>query len=220
MFLHLPPFIPKHELGFSPIPNSSSSSCSYLEMSQFEGSLFGGIRNSAGGHGSNGDNVNNGGVSDGAPLPPKQRGSESGCNFFQWCPNDIDDIDLGAQYACPSLGGSIEYPYPRRGRTGRPPTKSDSNSESRLNFVMSLDIYVPRDEQFIHLKLSYFLANALKSIAQVVKPELESLFDNTPKEFDSFEDVFKLYEGRIKVSESILKNIRDKIPAEMLTETL
>ena len=96
----------------------------------------------------------------------------------------------------------------------------DSNSESRLNFVMSLDIYVPRDEQFIHLKLSYFLANALKSIAQVVKPELESLFDNTPKEFDSFEDVFKLYEGRIKVSESILKNIRDKIPAEMLTETL
>ena len=85
---------------------------------------------------------------------------------------------------------------------------------------MSLDIYVPRDEKFGHLKLSDFLANALKSIAQIVKPELESLFDSIPEEFDSFEDVFKLYEGGIKVPESILKNIRDKIPAEMLKEIL
>ena len=96
----------------------------------------------------------------------------------------------------------------------------DANSESRLNFAMSLDIYVPRDEKFGHLKLSDFLANALKSIAQIVKPELESLFDSIPEEFDSFEDVFKLYEGGIKVPESILKNIRDKIPAEMLKEIL
>ncbi|KAL5135975.1 putative linoleate 9S-lipoxygenase 5 [Glycine soja] len=134
--------------------------------------------------------------------------------------NDLGDPDKGAQYARPVLGGSIEYPYPRRGRTGRPPTKSDANSESRLNFAMSLDIYVPRDEKFGHLKLSDFLANALKSIAQIVKPELESLFDSIPEEFDSFEDVFKLYEGGIKVPESILKNIRDKIPAEMLKEIL
>ena len=70
------------------------------------------------------------------------------------------------------------------------------------------------------MKLSYFLANALKSIAQVVKPKLELLFGNTPEDFDSFEDVFKLYEDGIKVPESILKNIRDKIPVEMLKEIL
>jgi len=85
---------------------------------------------------------------------------------------------------------------------------------------MSLDIYVPRDERFGHLKLSDFLASAVKSIVQVLKPELESLFDSTPHEFDSFEDVFKLYEGGIKVPEGILKNVRDKIPAELLKEIL
>ncbi|TKY52225.1 linoleate 9S-lipoxygenase 5 [Spatholobus suberectus] len=132
--------------------------------------------------------------------------------------NDLGNPDKGPQHARPVLGGSKEYPYPRRGRTGRPPAKSDPNSESRLNLARSLDIYVPRDERFGHLKLADFLAYALKSIVQVLKPELESLFDSTPNEFDSFEDVLKLYEGGIEVPEGMLKEVRDNIPAEMLKE--
>ena len=97
---------------------------------------------------------------------------------------------------------------------------TDPNVEGRLNPLMSLNIYVPRDERFGHLKMSDFLAYALKSVAQVLKPELESLFDKTPSEFDSFEDILKLYEGGINVPEDILKNIREKIPAEMLKEIL
>ncbi|CAK8544657.1 unnamed protein product [Lathyrus sativus] len=134
--------------------------------------------------------------------------------------NDLADPDKGSEYVRPVLGGSSEYPYPRRGRTSRPPTKSDANSESRLKLAMSLDIYVPRDERFGHIKLADFLAYALKAIAQVIQPELESLFDKTPNEFDTFEDVLKLYEGGIKVPEGVLKGIRDKIPAEMLKEIL
>ena len=83
---------------------------------------------------------------------------------------------------------------------------------------MSLNIYVPRDERFGHLKLSDFLAYALKAVGQFLKPELESLFDSTPSEFDSFKDVLKLYEGGIKLPDGLLKDIRDNIPAEMLKE--
>ncbi|CAL0311226.1 unnamed protein product [Lupinus luteus] len=134
--------------------------------------------------------------------------------------NDLSDPDKGSKYVRPILGGSTQYPYPRRGRTGRKPSESDVNTESRLNLVKSLDIYVPRDERFGHLKLSDFLAYALKSIVQVLKPEFESLFDSTIDEFDSFEDVLKLYEGGIKLPDGILKDIRDQVPAEFLKEIL
>ncbi|KAI4301786.1 hypothetical protein L6164_035032 [Bauhinia variegata] len=132
--------------------------------------------------------------------------------------NDLGNPDKGPKHVRPVLGGSSKYPYPRRGRTGRPPLKSDPNIESRLNPLLSFNIYVPRDERFGHLKMADFLAYALKSIAQVLKPELESLFDRTTNEFDSFEDILKLYEDGIQVPEGFLKDIMDKIPLEMLKE--
>ncbi|PON76420.1 Lipoxygenase [Parasponia andersonii] len=132
--------------------------------------------------------------------------------------NDLGNPDKGPEYARPVLGGSTDYPYPRRGRTGRPPTETDPNTESRLKVLKSLNIYVPRDERFGHLKMSDFLAYALKSVAQVIKPELESQFDSTPSEFDSFEDVLNIYEGGLELPKGLLDNIRENIPAEMLKE--
>ncbi|KAK4852727.1 hypothetical protein QYF36_026540 [Acer negundo] len=132
--------------------------------------------------------------------------------------NDLGDPDKGAKYARPVLGGSVEYPYPRRGRTSRSPTKSDPNSESRLPITSSLNIYVPRDERFGHLKMSDFLVYALKSIAQFIKPALESI-DSTPFEFDTFDDVLKLYEGGLDLPDSdLLNDIRKNIPLELLKE--
>ncbi|KAM1130619.1 hypothetical protein ACFX19_045949 [Malus domestica] len=132
--------------------------------------------------------------------------------------NDLGDPDKGSEYVRPIMGGSTEYPYPRRGRTGRPPKETDPNTESRLPIVSSLSIYVPRDERFGHLKMSDFLAYALKSIAQFIRPEIEALFDKTPNEFDSFKDVLQLYEGGIPLPEGLFKEIGDSIPAEMLKE--
>ncbi|KAK4273458.1 hypothetical protein QN277_021855 [Acacia crassicarpa] len=131
--------------------------------------------------------------------------------------NDLCNPDK-PQLVRPILGGSSQYPYPRRGRTGRSPKKSDRNFETRLSLPLSFNIYVPRDERFSHVKMSDALGYALKLIVQVLKPELESLFDKTPNEFDSFQDVLKLYEGGIELPEGIFKDIRDSIPAELIKE--
>ncbi|KAL5701873.1 hypothetical protein ACHQM5_027159 [Ranunculus cassubicifolius] len=133
--------------------------------------------------------------------------------------NDLGDPDKDADHERPILGGSKRYPYPRRGRTGRPPTKTDPNTESRLP-LLSLDIYVPRDERFGHIKLSDFLAYALKSVVQVILPEIKDLCDKTPNEFETFQDVLNLYEGGIKLPRELLDKISNAIPLEMLKELI
>ncbi|PHT98420.1 putative linoleate 9S-lipoxygenase 5 [Capsicum chinense] len=137
------------------------------------------------------------------------------------CYNDLGEPDKGKEYARPVLGGSSEYPYPRRGRTGRSPTKTDPNSESRIPLLMSLDIYVPRDERFGHVKMSDFLTLSLKSVMQTLLPGFKALFDNTPNEFDSFKEVLQLYEGGIKLPQGpLLKAITDGIPVEILKDII
>ncbi|KAK1419279.1 hypothetical protein QVD17_28443 [Tagetes erecta] len=133
--------------------------------------------------------------------------------------NDLGFPDKGPEYARPVLGGSQEYPYPRRGRTGRKATKTDPNSEERL-FLLSLNIYVPRDEQFNHIKFSDFLGYAVKSLGQVIRPEVKAIFDKTPNEFDSFADVFKLYEGRFDLPKHTVKKIRKGTRLELVRELL
>ncbi|CAN4108753.1 unnamed protein product [Withania somnifera] len=135
--------------------------------------------------------------------------------------NDLGEPDKGKEYARPILGGSSEYPYPRRGRTGREPTKTDPNSEGRIPLLLSLDIYVPRDERFGHVKMSDFLTLSLKSAMQTLLPGFKALFDNTPNEFDSFKDVIRIYEGGIKLPQGpLLKAITDGIPLEILKDII
>lgn len=136
--------------------------------------------------------------------------------------NDLGLPEKGLAYARPILGGSVEYPYPRRGRTGREPTKTDPNTESRLP-LLSLNIYVPRDERFSSIKMSDFLANAFKSLGQVIDPEIKAAFDKTPNEFDTFQDVLELYEGGVTLppeASTSLKKFRECVPWEMLKELL
>ena len=52
-------------------------------------------------------------------------------------------------------------------------------------------------------------------------PELKSLFDSTPNEFDSFEDIMKLYSDGIKLPENpILDAAKNLIPLELIKEFL
>ncbi|XP_059075875.1 probable linoleate 9S-lipoxygenase 5 isoform X2 [Cryptomeria japonica] len=133
--------------------------------------------------------------------------------------NDLGNPDKGEEHSRQVLGGSQAFPYPRRGRTGRPPTKKDPASESRLSVFSSLDIFVPRDERFGHLKLSDFLGYAIKSLGQFLQPELKAFFDSTPNEFDSFEDIMKLYSDGIKLPDNpILDDTKNRIPLELIKE--
>lgn len=95
---------------------------------------------------------------------------------------------------------------------------ADPKSEKRLP-LLSLDIYVPRDERFGHVKFSDFLAYSLKSLGQVLIPEIRSLCDKTFNEFDTFEDVLNLYDGGVKLPNGpTLGKIRERIPWELLKE--
>ncbi|KAG2401436.1 linoleate 9S-lipoxygenase [Vigna angularis] len=82
-------------------------------------------------------------------------------------------------------------------------------------------IYVPRDEQFGHVKFSDFLAYAVKSVSQVMLPEITSLCDKTFNEFDTFEDVLRIYKGCIKLpSDSLVKKLRELVPYELVRELI
>ncbi|ONM08110.1 linoleate 9S-lipoxygenase4 isoform X1 [Zea mays] len=134
--------------------------------------------------------------------------------------NDLGEPDKGEDHARPVLGGSQEHPYPRRCRTGRRPTETDPNSESRL-FLLNLNIYVPRDERFGHLKMSDFLGYSLKAIIEAVLPTLGTFVDDTPKEFDSFEDILGLYEpGPEAPNNPLVAEVRKRIPSEFLRSIL
>ncbi|XP_052192645.1 probable linoleate 9S-lipoxygenase 5 [Diospyros lotus] len=135
--------------------------------------------------------------------------------------NDLSEPEKGPKLIRPILGGSTKYPYPRRGRTGRPPAEADPRYESRIPLLKSLNIYVPRDERFSHLKFSDVLAYGLKSLFQFLLPEVESIIDSAPNEFDKLEDILDLYEAGIKLPDwPFLESIRKNIPSQTLKEIL
>ncbi|KAI4329126.1 hypothetical protein L6164_021424 [Bauhinia variegata] len=136
--------------------------------------------------------------------------------------NDLGNPDsIIGDLVRPVIGGSSTYPYPRRGRTGRPPTSSDPKSESRMfPLEPSFEIYIPRDERFGHLKMADFLTYMLKAVNQNLRPALEYAFTFLSNEFKDFEDVRELYEGGFKLPGDVLNSISNQIPTPMLREFL
>ncbi|KAE8670317.1 hypothetical protein F3Y22_tig00112159pilonHSYRG00249 [Hibiscus syriacus] len=82
-----------------------------------------------------------------------------------------------------------------------------------------LDSHRPVLEDRRIVKFSDFVAYALKSLFQVLVPEIAALCDKTINGFDSFQDVLDLYEGGIKLpSDATIKKIRDCLPWELIRE--
>ncbi|KAM0901410.1 hypothetical protein ACQ4PT_019966 [Festuca glaucescens] len=118
----------------------------------------------------------------------------------------------------PILGGTDDHPYPRRGRTGRKLSQTDPRYETRLLPVVDT-IYVPRDEVFGHLKMADFFGYTIKALVDGIVPAIRTYVDLSPGEFDSFQDVIKLYEGGIKLPNiPALEEMRKRFPLELVKD--
>ncbi|KAF5181650.1 Lipoxygenase 3 protein [Thalictrum thalictroides] len=109
--------------------------------------------------------------------------------------NDLGNPDKGIDLARPKLGGEA-IPYPRRCRTGRPPTETDINAEVRVE--KPLPMYVPRDEAFEESKQDTFAAWRLKGVLHNLIPSLIASLSAENHDFKGFSAVDSLYkEGLI-----------------------
>ncbi|KAK9123061.1 hypothetical protein Sjap_012663 [Stephania japonica] len=105
--------------------------------------------------------------------------------------NDLANPDKSDDLARPVLGGS-DRPYPRRCRTGRPPTKKDPLSES-----LSGDVYVPRDEAFSEVKSVQFNTKALRSVVHALIPSIETSLIDAALGFPHFTAIDTLFNDGI-----------------------
>ncbi|GAB4850033.1 hypothetical protein Ancab_029331 [Ancistrocladus abbreviatus] len=103
--------------------------------------------------------------------------------------NDLGNPNKGVDYARPILGGE-KIPYPRRCRTGRPPSDTNMNIESRVE--RPLPMYVPRDENFEELKAGTFSFSQLKAMLHNLLPSLTTnIF--AKHDFTSFHHIDSLF---------------------------
>ncbi|KAK6252356.1 hypothetical protein QUC31_014076 [Theobroma cacao] len=104
--------------------------------------------------------------------------------------NDLGNPDKDEDLARPVLGGE-ERPYPRRCRSGRPPTKTDPLCESRIE--KPHPVYVPRDEAFEEIKQNTFSAGRLKALLHNLVPSIAATLSSSDIPFTCFSDIDKLY---------------------------
>ncbi|KAG8380167.1 hypothetical protein BUALT_Bualt07G0165300 [Buddleja alternifolia] len=123
--------------------------------------------------------------------------------------NDLGNPDKGIDFARPVLGGD-KIPYPRRCRTGRPPTDTDLNSESRVE--KPLPMYVPRDEQFEESKMNAFSTGRLKAVLHNLIPSLMASISSNNKDFKGFSDIDSLYSEGLLLKLGLHDGILKKMP--------
>ncbi|KAK2388618.1 linoleate 13S-lipoxygenase 2-1, chloroplastic [Trifolium repens] len=103
--------------------------------------------------------------------------------------NDLGDPDTNIELKRPILGGSKQYPYPRRCRTGRKPSDADPRYETRS----SLNFYVPRDESFSETKQTQFNTSTISLGITAVIQSLDTILTDPNLGFASFEDIETIY---------------------------
>lgn len=130
--------------------------------------------------------------------------------------NDLGNPDKGEDLERPVLGGE-ERPYPRRCRTGRPPSASDPFSESRIE--KPHPVYVPRDETFEEIKQNTFSAGRLKALLHNLIPSIAAALASSDIPFKCFSDIDGLYnDGVLLVDNETKEVVKSKFLPDVLKE--
>ncbi|GAB2293257.1 hypothetical protein Dimus_027462 [Dionaea muscipula] len=122
--------------------------------------------------------------------------------------NDLGNPDKGAEYARPILGGK-EVPYPRRCRTGRPPSDTDMKVECRVE--KPLPMYVPRDEKFEELKADTFSFGRLKAVLHNLLPSLTTNI-SAKHDFTGFSHLDSLFSQGLLLKLGLQDELLQKLP--------
>ncbi|KAK9141308.1 hypothetical protein Scep_010989 [Stephania cephalantha] len=133
--------------------------------------------------------------------------------------NDLGDPEKAHDLSRQVLGGSQTFPYPRRGRTGRPPTTLDPSTESKPD-VANLNVYVPPDERFSPLKLNEFISNSIRSIVHFLIPEVKALIQRSSGNFESFEEIREMFSSnRDQALEGwLVEKLKKFVPHQFIKE--
>lgn len=114
--------------------------------------------------------------------------------------NDLGNPDKDPSLRREVLGGSEDRPYPRRCRTGRPPTKTDLASES----PSTSSLFIPPDERFPHADYTDIGSHTLEASLSSLVPTIQSALS---PEFKSFDDIKDLYVRGLPNPQNSLKSI-------------
>ncbi|KQK23327.1 hypothetical protein BRADI_1g72690v3 [Brachypodium distachyon] len=123
--------------------------------------------------------------------------------------NDLGNPDRGKEFIRPILGGE-KIPYPRRCRTGRPPTDTNMLSESRVEKPHR--IYVPRDETFEELKQGAFISGRLRAVLHTLIPSLIASISADTHNFQGFHHIDNLYKEGLRLKLGLQEHLFQKIP--------
>ncbi|KAK7246965.1 hypothetical protein RIF29_41838 [Crotalaria pallida] len=138
--------------------------------------------------------------------------------IYDYAPyNDLGNPDKNEELVRPVLQGE-EWPYPRRCRTGRPPTSLDPLSESRIE--KPHPVYVPRDETFEEIKQDTFSAGRLKALFHNLIPSLAATLSSSDISFKCFSEIDKLYIDGVLLNGEEQGGINNLLLGKMMNQVI
>ncbi|XP_057831404.2 linoleate 9S-lipoxygenase 6 [Cryptomeria japonica] len=136
--------------------------------------------------------------------------------------NDLGDLQNGKNLERTIIGGSADFPYPRRCRTGRNRLRINHAYEGRkqewkLAALVSPGFYIPADEKFPQASLSDFRAHFFKAFSKKFISDLVTNLNVVKKHFGNLKEVKSLYSKGLNLPADITISLaKAVVPFQMI----